>query len=383
MHRLRALNQFLRNTVPQPVRFELRQTVVRSRMMASAFRFWEWELVGLKSKVGAPYGLAYLGSSRCRGVAQDILGTREATPVRFHLRSPDLALASEIPWRGALKVPRSVHMIVALDRSIDEILAGYDRSLRRKLRKHQPEYTRRQISSDSEIDRLCRDMLFPYAAARHGDRAFHYSSDQIRRMAKEYGRLDLTCRGDAEIGCRLGCGHTFHGKRYWIERWFGYPESIYSDPVALREANAMNSFVSIVWAKEHGYDYYDMGACYPHPEDGNLQWKRRRGGAVDLLENFGFCYVRPPRRNRARFFWDVPIFAVEGGALTLHLGLPTDIALDEARDRFRELRFAGLARTYLHCDAPPDDATLEALRGPMAGRDESTPLEVVRCDGGR
>jgi hypothetical protein len=164
------------------------------------------------------------------------------------------------------------------------------------------------------------------------------------------------------VACHLGCVITRAGKRYWSTIRFGYPEAVFSDTKRLRETNSITTYLALEWALENNFDYYDIGTCLGSPDDGLLQWKRRRGGALDTMGNHGYFHVRLPRVGAAQFLWDAPLFAVERHNLTLHLGLPDGPNDDEIVSRYREMGFGGLFKIYLHCAKPPSECILETLR---------------------
>ncbi|PPA00428.1 hypothetical protein C4E44_29915, partial [Pseudomonas sp. MWU12-2312b] len=214
-----------------------------------------------------------------------------------------------------------------------------------------------------EIESADLQMLQPYAKARHGAAASQIETHEVRRVAKNAGRLDLVLLEDEVVACHLGCVITRAGKRYWSTIRFGYPETVYSDAKKLREINSITTFMALEWALENGFDYYDIGTCLARPDDGLLEWKRRRGGDVDTLGNYGYMFVRLPKTGAAQFLWETPLFAVEGKKLTLHLGLPDGPSDDEIASRYREMGFGGLSKIYLHCARKPQESVLETLRG--------------------
>jgi hypothetical protein len=221
-----------------------------------------------------------------------------------------------------------------------------------------------QALSDAEIEHANREMLRPYAIARHGSAATLKLTDEVRRCALEFGRLDLVLSGDEVVACLLGNEHFRKGKRYWLVDRYGYPEAVFSDPKRLRETNSVNNHIALEWAINNGYDFYDIGLCFGRPDDGLIQWKRRRGAMLDRtgLKGYGHFYVRLPKEGAAQFLWNTPLFAVERQNLTLHLGLPDGTSDDEFVSRYRQMGFGGLSKIYLHSARSPDEHLLTALR---------------------
>jgi len=287
------------------------------------------------------------------------------------------AVVSEMWIPGALHIPWMLSSIVPLGRMIEDITAEYHSQLRRDLHKNRSRYCLQQVTDEREIELADRDMLRPYAKARHGTAAAQIAPHEVRRMAQQYGRLDLLLLEGQVVGCQLGCAFTRSGKRYWSTNRCGYPETVFSDHKQLRDYNSMNIYLAMEWAIDNGFDYYDIGPSLGRPGDGLLEWKRRRGGVLDTMGNSGYFHVRLPRVGAAQFLWDAPLFAVENRKLTLHLGIPSGKSDTEIAHRYREMGFGGLNKLYLHCAKMPDDHLLETLRGYYAGQRLPPGMELV------
>ena len=346
------------------MRFEIRKAIAWLRDVCGRACFWRWEMVRFKLQKDSLYDVLYVGRKNQREFVQVLMG---ANPEEVD-RQPELkkssrtVLISEVPVPGALCVPRSLSAVVPLGRSVDEITARYNTELRRNLRKNRLRYRMKQAVNDGEIASADREMLQPYARARHGASASQIESSEVQRVAKNAGRLDLVLLEDQVVACHLGCVITRGGKRYWSTIRFGYPDSVFSDNKKLREINSITTFMALEWAIENGFDYYDIGTCLARPDDGLLEWKRRRGGDVDTLGNEGYLFVRLPEAGVAQFLWETPLFAVEGRKLALHLGLPDGPSDEEVANRYREMGFGGLFKIYLHCAKKPEDELLDILR---------------------
>jgi hypothetical protein len=235
----------------------------------------------------------------------------------------------------------------------------------------------RPVTSEPEIERVHREMLVPFAEARHRDGAHTFSIEFVRKIALTRGRLDLVILSGEEVGCKLGYSMVRSGKLYWVALRGGFTEAVFSDPDRLAEANSISAFSGLVQALENGFDFYDMGQCLPRFDDGNLQWKRRRGGALETFRNSNSYFVRLPRDSQARFLWGCPLFSLEGGDLTLRLGLPEGPSDEDVVLRYREAGFGGLSRVYLHCARVASDDLLRQLRSRYAHFPHAPELVVV------
>ncbi|WP_460126742.1 hypothetical protein [Pseudomonas sp. S2_C03] len=371
--------QILRKLLSPSVRFELRKMLAWFQDIAARACFWQWEVVRFKLREDSAHDILYLGTKTRRAFAQVLLGAKpQGADNRMRLRkSAHTVLVTEVPTPGALYVPQLLSAVVPLNRSIDEIAGQYNAELRRNLRKNRARYRMQQALNDDDIASADRDMLQPYASARHGSAASQIATHEVHRVAKTAGRLDLVLLEDEVVACHLGCTVIRAGKRYWSTVRFGYPDTVFSDQKKLREVNSITTFMALEWAIENNFDYYDIGTCLARPDDGLLEWKRRRGGDVDTLGNHGYLFVTLPKAGAAEFLWETPLFAVESGKLTLHLGVPGDKSDAQVATRYREMGFGGLSRVYLHCPDTPREELLDILRSRYSHLNDPPLLETV------
>ncbi len=367
---------------PLSWRFTLRNRYTWLQDLLRLARLWNWEITRLPHRHGCPYDILFIG----RKAKRDSAGVILRADVDFNSSQPIVALptqrifATEMPMPGALRVPWYLSCVVPLGRPIEEITAGYDSELRRTLRKQRPQYRLQQALGEAEIERANREMLQPYASARHGIKAGQFPLSSVRRIAKTVGRLDFVLLGDEIVGCHLGKEIIHANKRYWSTLRFGYPEPVFSDPKRLREINSINAHLALEWAINNGFDYYDIGDSIGQPDNGLLQWKRRRGGeliTMSATEYSGYFHIRPPRQGVAKFFWNAPLFALERRNLTLHMGLPDGPSDDEVSKRYREMGFGGLFKVYLHCARTPGETLINYLRSLYAHQKSPPAVEVI------
>ncbi|MHC8354590.1 hypothetical protein ACYZTL_04950 [Pseudomonas sp. LB3P81] len=371
--------ELMRQLLSPSMRFELRKAVAWLRDILGRACFWRWELVRFRLREDSRYDILYVGRKTQREFVKVLLGVQsQAVDGQLKLSKSDRTVwVSEMPTPGALYVPQYLSAVVPLSRSIDEITARYNTELRRNLRKNRLRYRMKQALNDDEIESADREMLQPYAKARHGSAASQIEAREVQRVAKIAGRLDLVVLEDEIVACHLGCVVTRAGKRYWSTVRFGYPDVVFSDTKKLREVNSITTFMALEWAIENSFDYYDIGTCLARPDDGLLEWKRRRGGDVDTLGNHGYLFIQLPRTGAAQFLWEAPLFAVEGKNLTLHLGLPDGPSDEEVANRYREMGFGGLSKIYLHCSRVPGEVLLDTLRSRYAHLNAPPVLESI------
>lgn len=357
----------VRKLVSPSMRYEIRAALTWFRDFLGRTCVWRWEIARFRLQQESPYEFLYVGRKNQREMAKLLIGGKSPANCPLAGSHPQtsssnhVVVVSEAPTTGALSVPLYLSAVVPLGRSIEDISAKYDSELRRNNRKHRPRYRMVQTLVDEEIEKADREMLRPYATARQGIHAAQLPTEEVFRIAKTVGRLDLIMLDDEVIACHLGCVIERGGKRYWSTMRFGYTEAVFSDAKRLREVNSITTFMALEWAIDNGFDYYDIGLCLARPDDGLLKWKRRRGGDIDPLSNHTYMFVRLPKTGTARFLWNTPLFAVEGNELTLHLGLPDGPSDEEVADRYHEMVFGGLHKIYLYCARHSGDQFLETL----------------------
>ncbi len=365
------------------MRYELRNLSSKGRDLLGRACFWRWEVARFRLQQQSPYEILYIGRRQQREMAKLLIGGKAQAAVAEEVQPGQSAAAghvvvvSEMPSTGALSVPHYLSAVVPLGRPLEEITARYDGELRRSIRKNRPHYQMRQTLDDGEIGMADQTLLRPYASARQGIHAAQFPTDEVFRLAKGVGRLDLITLDGEVVACHLGCEITRGGKRYWSTLRFGYCEAVFSDAKRLREVNSITTFMALEWALEHGYDYYDIGLCVARPDDGLLKWKRRRGGDIDGLNNHAYLFVRLPRAGVARFLWDTPLFAVEGNKLTLHLGVPDGPSDEEVASRYHEMVFGGLHKIYLYGAKGAGEQFLQTLHDRYATLQSPPTMERI------
>lgn len=364
----------LRQLIPPSVRYTLRRLQTRAKVRAPLLTPWRWVATRYAQPKYDVITFAPPSDRTARELLQLDVPGRECSI--FEAARPNVALVSPMMIPNALRVPCDLHTVVPLSRPLEDIVARYDRELRRTLKKHRPRYTFKQVTEPRLVEQLDREMLVPYAQNRHGADAVCPSLDEVRTLALETGRLDvIECDGEP-VACHLGYELERGEERHFITLRFGYPPMVFGDQKRLREVNAMNTYLALEWSHANGFDWYDMGSASSRPEDGLLQWKRRRDGAVDFFFTEEWLSVRPPPATTAAFFWDHPMFSVVNSQLELQLGVAPGVTDDEALARFKQLGFSGLVKVRVHAPRALAPKTVEAVRAVYQGQ-TLRPSEIV------
>jgi hypothetical protein len=362
------------------MRYEIREAVAWLRELLRRACIWKWEVDRFALRDDRSFDILFVGRRACLEDAKLVLGVEDNNnAVQADVeRSRQTVYAGEFPIPGSLHVPRNLRNILPLGRPIEVILAEYDKYVRKTLR-NRTLYRMQRVLDEVEVERVDREMLRPYAIARHGKSALQFNSDKVRSMALEYGRLEIFLSGDEVVGCAIGYQYMCAGKRYWLAERMGYPENVFSDQKRLSEVNSIFHHLIINWAIDQGFDYCDFGVDFARPDSGLFHFKRRRGTVLSTtgLKGSGLFHVRLPSVDTAQFLWDAPLFAIEHHKLTLHLGLPKGPSDEEVTIRYREMNFEGLSKVYLHCAMPPGEMLLNKLHNLYRHQKSPPVVEII------
>lgn len=365
-----------KNLIPQSLRFEIRQKKGQIKHFFGRLCFWKWQHFSFPLSENSPISIHYKGRPENKPMLVALLGA-SAMPAKEGVPAGDVVYVTEHYMRDAICIPFALITIVKLGRSIEDIVASYSKSLRRSIAADRPNYRFQAIDQIEKVDAIENSMLKPYAIARHDIGAAQLEPGLVRKFAqKAHGRLDLLLQGDEEVGCHLGNPYTRQGKRYWHVNRLGYPQKVFSDYKRWGEVNSMNLHLALEAAVANGYDYCDYGVSLAKPGHGLIEWKRRRRGFLATHDNFKYFYMKLPKTGGAQFLWESPVFGVEGGKPTLHLGIPEGKTDEELLARYHEMGYAGIYKVYLDCVKPPSAQFIAAIRELYADQ-ETQPMVIT------
>lgn len=366
----------LRSVIPPSLRFALKQLKERLVQFLAGLCFWKWEASTFYLDEAHLTTINYRGRPENKVILMALLGlSRELASAPVNTTSNKVCVR-EYPMRDSICIPHCLTTIVKLGRSVDDILATYSRSLRRSINQESASYRYEAVHDSAKIDAIERDMLKPYATARHDTGAAQLHAGVLKKLAQpRYGRLDMLYQGQEQIGCHLGNFYTRKGKKYWHVNRLGYPEAVFSDYKRWGEVNSINLHLALESAIKNGYDYCDYGVSLARPGAGLIEWKRRRRGFL-ADDYYKYFYLKFPKKDATQFFWDAPLFGVEGGKVTLHLGVLEGKTDEEIAARYHEMGYGGLCKVYLHCIKPPSEQLIETIRGLYLDQ-ESQPMVIT------
>ena len=111
----------------------------------------------------------------------------------------------------------------------------------------------------------------------------------------------------------------------------------------------------------------NTGHGLARPGSGLIEWKRRRKGFV-AKEGYDCFYLKPPKIGAAQFFWDAPIFALEGDNVCLYLGVPADKTDEEVAKKYNEMGYGGLQKVYLKCAKSLSENLIQSIQALYIGQ---------------
>lgn len=357
-----TLKSAIKSIISPSLRFEINRRKSLMLHFLGGLFFWKWQRMRFQMSETNATIIHYLGNPEHQPTLMALLGSKGLQP-SANLASTEV-FVSQFPMRDMICVPFSLTTVVKLNRTLVEIMATYASSLRRQLNKQRPQFRYEKIVDLDKIEVLQQEMLKPYAIARHDLSASQLDDSDVKRLCQhEYGRMDILYQNDEAVGCHIGNHYACKGARFWHVNRLGYPAIVFSDFKRWGEVNAMNLQLALETAIDNGFDYIDYGMSLAKPGCGLIEWKRRRKGFLVANTNYDYFYLKFPQKGAAQFFWDAPLFGVEKGQVTLHLGIPEGKTDEEVRARYHEMGYGGLYKVYLHyIAAAPSDALVESMR---------------------
>jgi hypothetical protein len=375
-HLTKIFIPMLRRAASPSLRFEIKQKKRQLTQFLASLCFWKCETSTFYLNESQQTTIHYHGRPENKVVLLTLLGISREVACEPQNINSNKVYVSEYPVPNSICIPHCLTTVVKLRRSVEDILRTYSRSLRRSILQGVTNYRYETIYDQEKIDEIERQLLIPYAKARHDTGAAQLGAGVVRKLAlPQYGQLDLLYHGEEVVGCHLGNFYTSKGKKYWHVNRLGYPEAVFSDFKRWGEVNSMNLHLALETAIKNGYDYCDYGVSLARPGAGLIEWKRRRRGFL-IDDYYKYFYLKFPKKDATQFFWDTPLFGVEGGKITLHLGILESKTDEETIDRYHEMGYAGLYKVYLHCIQPPSELLIEAIRGLYADQD-SQPMVIT------
>ncbi|HSI24909.1 MAG TPA: hypothetical protein VK952_04750 [Methylotenera sp.] len=321
---------------------------------------WRYRLVMFTHSKFSQTKFYYFGLKAHRDMAFRLLGLDAGHAVSEGIKQR--AFISQIPIPGSIRIPHYLTSLIPLkNRSLDEILIELDKGKRKLINKEASDFSLQQVTDINEVARLNQEMLMPYASHRHGKGAYQLPWKMVMKMALNQGALYLLLEKEREVGCVIGCDFFCNNEHCWNSIREGFPSFIFDDIPSRTKKSIIMIYLEIELALNNGYDYYDLGHSQAFAESGALHHKRTYGAKLNARGDYNFFYFRLPKHMAAKFYWEKPVFAVEGKAVVLHLGLPDGVSADEVAERYRLLNYDGLNKVHLHCDSAPSNAHTEAV----------------------
>ena len=333
----------LRTALPPDLRHALRRTLTEGLDRA---RWWEYEhTLEAGDELGSFVLEAHVRRGR-RPLLRDLFGLLENGPGQPEPLAGRRVVVFDGPRFGALRVPGHIRMLVPLACSEADLLLSHEQSSRGNLRRLLERSEVREVKDAVEARRINRELIVPYALARHGMRASLLAEPEVLRYAAAGGLHSLLVDGQ-EVAAQLGFRYRHRGRRHWMLLRAGYPSEVLASGQWLGKMNRLNCLIALRLARARGYDVCDVGLSVAAPDGGLLRSKRLLGGRLSLYNCSACFWVRLPSEAE-EFLWRRPLFAARGRRLDLHVGVPPSIAGAALLARLRRLSFTGLDTVWLH-----------------------------------
>jgi len=356
---LLTINSF----VSSAFKYEAKRIFLYTIELISRLSFFNWTIKRLPTRNKSYNTFMYIGRRNKQAMASLIMGFLPQTDSinQNEQAANSRVVVSELPMPGAICVPNFLNTILPIDRSLEQLFENIGHDKLKFFLKHREKFSTRLITDNLEIETLNETMFKPFSKHRYGEWAIHYKSSKIQQIVRNQGVLNLIHQNDQVVSCSLSSELIYHGKRYWRGERSGFTEAVFSNSKHFSDINTMSYLLEIEWASKQNYDFYEMGVSLASPEDNVIQWKRRLRGQLNTMGNQTFFYVYPPQNNLSEYFWEKPLFGLESGNITLHLGMPSSQTEQDFIKRIRPMGFGGLSTIYLHCNELPSDDVLNAI----------------------
>lgn len=374
---LTSLKKLIAPLLSRSFKYAIKERGYRLREITGLACIWRYQLNALAHSKFSDARFYYFGLRSHHEMVTLILNLDHASAVKGNAKQK--IFVSEIPLPGSIRIPHNLTSMIPLkNRSIDEVLLGFEKSKRKFVNKVASNFLLKQVTDIKDVTRLNQDMLMPYAFARHGDTVVQLSWQQVLGMAFEYGQLHLLLENEKEVGCLIGHESIRSNKRCWLLYREGFPDFVFNDSPSYREKHIIIIYLQLQWALNNGFDYYDMAENPALADAGAAHYKRTFGAELSVVSNYNYFYLKLPKSMAAKFYWERPLFAVEGKAVVLHLGLPEGVDADEVARRYKLLNYGGLSKVYLHCDSAPSSAHTEAVVNVYSYQKSAPALKVCQ-----
>jgi hypothetical protein len=328
---------------------------------------WNNRALAIVNPSLAPFGLGYLGRACKLNDATGLFRLAGEVSTRrigwTEVFAPLTSLVCDVPVPGALRVPSHLRMFVPLDRPLKEITAHW--KMRTRLRVFAESCTLRGIHDEVEVSQVNRQLLEPFARARHDQEANVLPEHKVLEFARK-GYLGVLTKDGESIAAHLGYTYARRGQRYWYCSRFGYPKEVFDDYHRLSDSNTVNAYWAMHQAMTTGHDVFDFGISSANPDGGLLQFKHRRSGVLSSFDCGAPLWIRLPREALDVFFWRWPVFSLERGGIVLNFGVPRDTTDEGVLTRLRPMAYRGLDVVRIHCGRPLT-SLLEDLKSAFAG----------------
>ncbi len=355
-----SVREHLRALLSPSARFQLRLWLTQLRRLVAVWAWWRWRTVCLSESADA--GGVHL-TWRGRVSEQKAIQRYFRLP---HASRPSDALAGGL-WQGlrvtecwmpgAWKVPLFLEASIDTGPSWSQVRASLGATVQKIQRRSEGKYQFRQVDREAEILDLEQRMIRPFAE-RHGEDTSQFDSGLLMRYALGHaqGRFVAMASAGQVVGCGFGFASFPGGVKTWNACRFGCAPAVFNDRKWLEEVNTQNVLGTVEWAQQAGYASVNLGVSFGPPDSGLIQWKCRRGAYPDPSAMSLFVYLRVPPTLRSTFFWQHPVFVMEGKQVTLLAGVAPGAALADILHTFKPLAYRRMTAFKVHCatDFPAD-----------------------------
>jgi len=171
--------------------------------------------------------------------------------------------------------PEFISITLNISEPFEKIYNEFSKSAKEDIRKVKRYGYTYEISRDlDKLKLFYNHMYMPYTYSRHGKLAICANFFTIRHLFERGGKLMLI---------KLDNNYVF-GSLFLIRKntVIGTHAGIMDEQIDFFKKNisAASYYFSIIWAKENGAKFLDLGTCRPFINDGLFQYKKKWGGEI-------------------------------------------------------------------------------------------------------
>jgi hypothetical protein len=184
---------------------------------------------------------------------------------------------------GFLIIPDYISMKLNIKKPLNEIYKNFSKSAKEGIRKSKKNNYILEFSEDlDKLKMFYYKMYLPYMIKKHGGSAVIVNFQIFKLLFYiDYKLMFIKHQGEYVLGWLVSMK-----KKTFKPKYYGIKEG--RENLLKMGLGASSYFLSIKWAKEHGFNFVDYGGTKPFLQDGIFRYKKKWGSNVDTPDKLYF-----------------------------------------------------------------------------------------------